>query len=89
MKVSSCDLEATREEVTRVISRIREYVPGYNLVVAPHFSIPNVVTGTVKVTGAGYVLPEYAGNLDIINAAAVETARRHSEFYEKAESLRK
>jgi len=89
MKVSSCDLEATREEVTQVISRIREYVPGYNLVVAPHFSIPNVVTGTVKVTGAGYVLPEYAGNLDIINAAAVETARRHSEFYEKAESLRK
>ena len=89
MKVSSCDLDATREEVERLISRIREYVPGYNLVVEPHFSIPNVVTGTVKVTGAGYVLPEYAGNLDIINAAAVETARRHSEFFEKSESLKK
>jgi len=89
MKVDSCDLEATGNEVQQVISRIQEYVPGYNLVVEPHFSIPNVVTGTVKVTGAGYVLPEYAGNLDIINAAAVETARRHSEKFMKFESLKK
>ena len=89
MKVASCDLDASRDEVKRVISRIREYVPGYNLVVEPHFSIPNVVTGTVKVTGAGYVLPEYAGNLDIINAAAVETARRHSKYIERPESLEK
>jgi acetaldehyde dehydrogenase len=89
MKVDSCDLEATRNEVQQVITRIQKYVPGYNLVVEPHFSIPNVVTGTVKVTGAGYVLPEYAGNLDIINAAAVETARKHSEKFAKFESLKK
>jgi acetaldehyde dehydrogenase (acetylating) len=89
MKVDSCDLEATRNEVQQVITRIQRYVPGYNLVVEPHFSIPNVVTGTVKVTGAGYVLPEYAGNLDIINAAAVETARKHSEKFAKFESLKK
>ena len=89
MKVDSCDLEATRNEVEQVITRIQRYVPGYNLVVEPHFSIPNVVTGTVKVTGAGYVLPEYAGNLDIINAAAVETARKHSEKFAKFESLKK
>jgi len=89
MKVDSCDLEATRNEVQQVITRIQKYVPGYNLVVEPHFSIPNVVTGTVKVTGAGYVLPEYAGNLDIINAAAVETARKHSEKFTKFESLKK
>ncbi len=81
MKVVSCDLEAIRGEVLQIIKRIQKYVPGYELVVEPHLSIPNVLTGTVKVTGAGYVLPEYAGNLDIINAAAVETARRHSEKY--------
>jgi phosphoheptose isomerase len=35
----------------------------------------NVISATVKVSGAGYFLPTYAGNLDIINAAAIETAR--------------
>jgi acetaldehyde dehydrogenase len=89
MKVDGCDLEAVQNEVKQIISRIQKYVPEYNLVVEPHFSIPNVVTGTVKVTGAGYVLPEYAGNLDIINAAAVETARRHSEKFANSESLKK
>jgi acetaldehyde dehydrogenase len=84
MKVASCDLEAAQKEVRSVIERIQKYVPGYNLVVEPHFAIPNVVTGTVKVTGAGYVLPEYAGNLDIINASAVETARIHCEQFLKS-----
>ena len=89
MKVEGCDLEGSKNEVQRIISRIQNYVPGYDLVVEPHFSIPNVVTGTVKVTGAGYVLPEYSGNLDIINAAAVETARRHSEMLSEAVYLKK
>jgi len=89
MKVETCDEEATRDEVKQVILKIQRYVPGYNLVVEPYFSIPNVVTATVKVTGAGYVLPEYAGNLDIINAAAVETARRHSQNVINLESLKK
>jgi acetaldehyde dehydrogenase len=88
MRVTSCDLEATHNEVQKVILKIQQYVPGYNLVVEPHFSIPNVVTGTVKVTGAGYVLPEYSGNLDIINAAAVETARRHSQKLNESERSR-
>jgi acetaldehyde dehydrogenase len=86
MRVVSCDLDSTMDEVQQTISRIQKYVPGYDLVVEPHFSIPNVVSGTIKVTGAGYVLPEYAGNLDIINAAAVETARRHSQKISQSES---
>jgi acetaldehyde dehydrogenase len=46
-------------------------------VVEPHRLDPTLVSATVKVTGEGFYLPEYAGNLDIINAAAVETAKRH------------
>ena len=47
------------------------------MVVEPYLSSLNTVSATVKVTGAGYFLPAYAGNLDIINAASVETAMRH------------
>jgi acetaldehyde dehydrogenase len=56
--------------------KVQLYVPGYEIVVEPHFSDTNTISATAKVTGAGYFLPPYAGNLDIINAAGVETARR-------------
>ena len=60
-----------------IVSKIKQYVPGYEIAVKPYFSSQNTVSATIKVTGAGYFLPIYAGNLDIINAAAIETARRH------------
>ena len=80
MKVNDCDLTAAIADLNSIIARINTYVPGYQTVIEPHFSNSGVVSSTVKVTGAGYVLPEYAGNLDIINAAAVETALRVSSL---------
>lgn len=77
MRVKDCDLYLIKLEVLEIVNKIKKYVPGYDLVVEPHFATKNILSGTVKVTGAGFVLPEYAGNLDIINAAAVETARKH------------
>jgi len=76
MRVRDSNLQAIQNDLELILDRIKQYVPGYDLVVPAHFSEDSVISATVKVTGAGYVLPEYAGNLDIINAAAVETARR-------------
>ena len=78
-KILRYDLVAIKEEVKLIASKIKNYVPGYDVVVEPYISSLNTVSATVKVTGAGHYLPSYAGNLDIINAAAVETARRHAE----------
>jgi acetaldehyde dehydrogenase len=77
MKVETCNLESMIIEAHRIESRINQYVPGYKIVVEPHLTNSYQLSATVKVTGAGYVLPDYSGNLDIINAAAVETARLH------------
>jgi acetaldehyde dehydrogenase len=66
------------EEICKLENIIKEYVPGYDLIIKPHVTSQGAISATVKVTGAGYFLPEYAGNLDIINAAAVETAYLHA-----------
>jgi len=82
MRVKSCDIEATRAEARTTVARIQRYVPGYDIVVEPHLRDSDLVSATAKVTGAGYFLPPYAGNLDIINAAAVETARIHASNFQ-------
>jgi acetaldehyde dehydrogenase len=80
MNVKNCDIQKSKDEVVDIVNSIKKYVPGYDLVNEPFYSSKDVLTCTVKVIGAGYFLPTYSGNLDIINAAAVETALRHSYF---------
>ena len=63
-------IEAVRERVEAV----REYVPGYELLFEPKQVDDNRVVVMLKVEGAGDYLPKYAGNLDIINCAAVAVA---------------
>jgi acetaldehyde dehydrogenase len=75
VKVADCDLSAIKQELKSIVDRVKIYVPGYEVVVEPYSPSKNVISATVKVSGAGYFLPTYAGNLDIINAAAIETAR--------------
>jgi acetaldehyde dehydrogenase len=86
MRVKSCHIEATHVEARKIVTRIQRYVPGYDIVVEPHLRDSDLVSATAKVTGAGYFLPPYAGNLDIINAAAVETARIHARNFRMVES---
>jgi acetaldehyde dehydrogenase len=77
VKAQHFDQEGIAILVEELVKEIQRYVPGYDLVLQPYLTAEGHVTATAKVTGAGYVLPEYAGNLDIINSAAVETARLH------------
>lgn len=69
------DEDAIKESVYDIIRQIQKYVPGYRLRTPPILD-GNKVTVIVEVEGAGDFLPKYSGNLDIINAAAIEVAEK-------------
>ena len=79
MKVDEVNVPLVLDEMNRLITLIQRYVPGYEMTVEPLLSSEMILSATVRVVGSGYFLPSYAGNLDIINAAAVETASLHFE----------
>ena len=74
-KVAIADLDRLRPVVDRMVASIQQYVPGYQLIVPPVFEQNRIVV-MVRVTGLGDFLPSYAGNLDIINCAAIATAEQ-------------
>jgi acetaldehyde dehydrogenase (acetylating) len=72
-KIADPDMAAINASVLAMVEKIKAYVPGYQLIVPPTMDGGKVIT-TVKVLGAGDYLPQYAGNLDIINCAAIAMA---------------
>jgi acetaldehyde/propanal dehydrogenase len=67
------DQAAIIDSVLSMIEAVQEYVPGYRLVNGPLFD-GNRVSVFMEVAGLGDYLPRYAGNLDIMTAAACRTA---------------
>ena len=72
-KIKNPNLAEIRESVDAMMKRITQYVPGYQLIIPPTIEGGKVMT-TVRVLGNGDYLPRYAGNLDIINCAAIGIA---------------
>lgn len=66
------------ESVLAMIAEVQKYVPGYELVNGPSFDGQRVSV-FMKVAGLGDYLPTYAGNLDIMTAAACRTAEMFAE----------
>jgi len=73
------DHDAITESIHDVVAEVQTYVPGYRLLNEPQFDEPSVVNGGnhlvttfIEVEGAGDYLPPYAGNLDIMTAAATK-----------------
>jgi acetaldehyde dehydrogenase len=78
-KCDNPDIEALVPAVDKMIEKIRRYVPGYTLIVPPTIENGRIVI-MVRVLGLGDYLPSYAGNLDIINCAAIAVAEGHAKL---------
>jgi acetaldehyde/propanal dehydrogenase len=61
-----------------MIGEVQKYVPGYRLINGPSFD-GNKIAVFMEVEGLGDYLPKYAGNLDIMTAAATRTAEMFAE----------
>ncbi|WP_007026176.1 acetaldehyde dehydrogenase (acetylating) [Saccharomonospora iraqiensis] len=71
------DRDAVAESIHRMVAEVQTYVPGYRLTADPQFDDPRPdwggkarVAAFLEVAGNGDHLPTYAGNLDIMTAAA-------------------
>lgn len=84
------DPEADRDAITAsihaVVEQVQEYVPGYALKAEPQYDEPRPgwegkarVAIFLEVAGAGDYLPTYAGNLDIMTAAAARAGQLLAE----------
>jgi acetaldehyde dehydrogenase len=70
------DAGAIEKSVCSMVEEVATYVPGYRLRASPQFDVMDDGTDRVavfiEVEGAGDFLPPYAGNLDIMTAAAAK-----------------
>ncbi|MEU5914996.1 acetaldehyde dehydrogenase (acetylating) [Streptomyces sp. NPDC047141] len=73
------DRDAVALSVKEIAEQVAAYVPGYRLRAEPQFDDPSPENGGMarvaiflEVEGAGDYLPPYAGNLDIMTAAATK-----------------
>ena len=76
---ADADHDAIAASVHQVVADVQGYVPGYRLLQEPQFEEPSDVSNGmhrvsifVEVEGAGDYLAPYAGNLDIMTAAATK-----------------
>jgi acetaldehyde dehydrogenase len=87
---ADADRDAVTESIMARVADVQQYVPGYTLRADPQFDEPREswdgnarVAVFVEVRGGGDYLPEYAGNLDIMTAAAARVgdviAQRRAE----------
>lgn len=81
-KVSNPNMNELRHAVDKIVTKIQKYVPGYQIILYPTIENNRIVV-MVRVKGLGDYLPEYAGNLDIINCAALAVAEEYAISQQK------
>ncbi|RAZ67206.1 acetaldehyde dehydrogenase (acetylating) [Planococcus maitriensis] len=77
------DEAAVLESIEKVVADVQRYVPGYRLKAKPYIDVRHTPWGELptviilnEVEGAGDFFPNYAGNLDIMTAAAQQVGEQ-------------
>jgi acetaldehyde dehydrogenase len=76
IKTQSVDFSNLTEEITEKIKELKTYIPHYEVVLQPTLNQNGTLIMSIRVKGSGDYLPEYAGNLDIINCAAIKITEK-------------
>jgi len=76
VKSNDVDFDKLQEKLNKRIKEVRKYVPFYEMVMMPTINEDGILILSIRVKGLGDYLPSYAGNLDIINCAAINVAER-------------
>src|SRR6202044_2295039 len=80
---ADADTDAITASINKMVAEVQQYVPGYKLRVEPQFDEPRDtwkgmarVAAFLEVRGNGDYLPPWAGNLDIMTAAAARVGEQ-------------
>jgi acetaldehyde dehydrogenase len=84
-KIKNPDIAKLSGMLAGLVERVREYVPGYEIILGPIVENDRIVV-MVRVRGLGDYLPAYAGNLDIINCAAIAMAEEYARVFRNKKS---
>lgn len=76
-KVKYFDIQKFTQLAESIEKKVQSYVPGYKILLNPLIEKKHVVV-MIQVKGQGDYLPDYAGNLDIINCAALAIAEKYA-----------
>jgi acetaldehyde dehydrogenase (acetylating) len=76
IKMEELPFDSILESLMAKIKEIKTYVPSYDMTMIPVINDDGVIIFSIKAEGAGDYLPPYAGNLDIINCAAIKVLER-------------
>ena len=78
--------DAIRTSIEQMVQDVQAYVPGYSLKAETVFE-GKKVSVFIEVEGAADYLPAYAGNLDIMTAAAVQVANEMARHMTKEATI--
>ena len=73
------EIEGLHLPLAEMLKQIQAYVPGYKVEAGPML-VEGGIRVELSVEGLGDYLPKYAGNLDIINCAAIAVAEHYAQY---------